>query len=243
MTMEVDARPSSPTLMMSSMLVSKGQGKETIGNTQITTQTTTNLSGVEYSLHQSNTTYHPGAPRYTPVDEAFVMENYSQLEPLVRIRMKGLRLRGAITRLDYSSEDVDEEMQMEGHLETPWKTYQGEGHWNDTLSPSSLLKWIKEFYFLDVLKVPPHVGHYDGKGDPKNFLHVFEGAMKMEKWTMPVSCHIFVMSTWKTFGGNTRDLGSILEETDKLATLHNEGLKNCLQKVETASGLLATLSR
>ncbi|GJS45336.1 hypothetical protein Tco_0595457 [Tanacetum coccineum] len=28
---------------------------------------------------------------------------------------------------------------------------------------------------------------------------------------------------------------------DKIATLHNEGLKNCLQKVETASGLLPPL--
>ncbi|GJV79535.1 zf-CCHC domain-containing protein [Tanacetum coccineum] len=44
------------------------------------------------------------------------------------------------------------------------------------------------------------------------------------------SVRVFSEVTWKTFGGNTRDLG----------TLHNEGLKNCLQKVETASGLLAT---
>ncbi|GJZ32431.1 hypothetical protein Tco_0577867 [Tanacetum coccineum] len=32
------------------------------------------------------------------------------------------------------------------------------------------------------------------------------------------------------------------KKRDKSATLHNEGLKNCLQKVETASGLLATPS-
>ncbi|GKC77274.1 hypothetical protein Tco_1128048, partial [Tanacetum coccineum] len=47
------------------------------------------------------------------IDEDFVMTNYSQLEPLVRRRMRELRLQGVVTRLEYSSEDVDEEMQME----------------------------------------------------------------------------------------------------------------------------------
>ncbi|GKE13605.1 hypothetical protein Tco_1417156 [Tanacetum coccineum] len=31
-----------------------------------------------------------------------------------------------------------------------------------------------------------------------------------------------VISTWMTFGGNTRDLGSFREETDKTMTLHQE---------------------
>ncbi|GKE33028.1 hypothetical protein Tco_1452350 [Tanacetum coccineum] len=30
-------------------------------------------------------------------------------------------------------------------------------------------------------------GYYDGKREPDNFLHVFEGAMRMEKWAMPVT--------------------------------------------------------
>ncbi|GKB31869.1 hypothetical protein Tco_0871270 [Tanacetum coccineum] len=37
-----------------------------------------------------------------------------QLEPLVRRRMRELRLRGVMTRFKYSSEYVDEEMLMEG---------------------------------------------------------------------------------------------------------------------------------
>nr|GEY20422.1 hypothetical protein [Tanacetum cinerariifolium] len=47
------------------------------------------------------------------VDEAFVMANYSQLDPLMQRRMKELRLQGIATRLNYSSEDVYEERQME----------------------------------------------------------------------------------------------------------------------------------
>ncbi|GKB90520.1 putative reverse transcriptase domain-containing protein [Tanacetum coccineum] len=43
----------------------------------------------------------------------------------------------------------------------------------------------------DGLKMPSHVGSYDGKGDPDNFLHLFEGAIRMQKWLMPVASHMF----------------------------------------------------
>nr|GEZ48965.1 hypothetical protein [Tanacetum cinerariifolium] len=68
----------------------------------------------------SNVTTNNQAPSITPmhvevraVDEAFVMENYSRLEPLMRRRMRGLRLQGVATRLNYSSKDVDGEREME----------------------------------------------------------------------------------------------------------------------------------
>ncbi|GKB33115.1 hypothetical protein Tco_0872516 [Tanacetum coccineum] len=66
------------------------------------------------------------------------------------------------------------------------------GYGYDEESPSSLIRWIEELLFLDGLKVSPHVGYYDGKGDLDNFIHVFEGAMRMEKWVMPVTCHMFI---------------------------------------------------
>ncbi|GKE14250.1 hypothetical protein Tco_1421827 [Tanacetum coccineum] len=50
-------------------------------------------------------------------DEAFVTSNYSQLEPLMRRRMRALRLQGVATQWNYSSEDVDEEREMEAPLE------------------------------------------------------------------------------------------------------------------------------
>ncbi|GJZ06104.1 hypothetical protein Tco_0539897 [Tanacetum coccineum] len=68
----------------------------------------------------SNATTNNQAPFVTPihmevqaVDEAFVMANYSRLEPRMRRRMRELRLQGVATRLNYSSEDVDEEREME----------------------------------------------------------------------------------------------------------------------------------
>ncbi|GJU03534.1 RNA-directed DNA polymerase, eukaryota, partial [Tanacetum coccineum] len=42
-------------------------------------------------------------------------------------------------------------------------------------------------------------------------------------------------SIWKTFGGNTRDLGSFEEETDKTTNLHQHLLRLCSQRLETTS--------
>ncbi|GJS33734.1 zinc finger, CCHC-type containing protein [Tanacetum coccineum] len=44
-----------------------------------------------------------------------------------------------------------------------------------------------------------------------------------------------VFSIWKTFEGNTRDLGSFREETDKTTDLHQHCLRISPQKLETAS--------
>ncbi|GKE81923.1 hypothetical protein Tco_1551923, partial [Tanacetum coccineum] len=40
--------------------------------------------------------------------------------------------------------------------------------------------------------MPSYVGSYDGKGDSDNYLHLFEGAIRMQKWAMPVACHMFM---------------------------------------------------
>ncbi|GJU22310.1 hypothetical protein Tco_1155652 [Tanacetum coccineum] len=48
--------------------------------------------------------------------------------------------------------------------------------------------WIEDYPLLDGLKTPSHIGSYDGKGDPDNFLQLFEGAIRMQKWLMPMAC-------------------------------------------------------
>ncbi|GKA45483.1 hypothetical protein Tco_0738279 [Tanacetum coccineum] len=53
------------------------------------------------------------------------------------------------------------------------------------------VSWIEDYPLPDGLKMPSHVGSYDGKGDPDNYLHLFEGAIHMQKWAMPVACHMF----------------------------------------------------
>ncbi|GJR93355.1 hypothetical protein Tco_0265529 [Tanacetum coccineum] len=57
---------------------------------------------------------------------------------------------------------------------------------------SSLTSIYREDYPLpDGLKLPSHIGSYNGKGDPNNFLHLFEWAIHIQKWLMPVACHMF----------------------------------------------------
>ncbi|GJS11151.1 copia protein [Tanacetum coccineum] len=59
---------------------------------------------------------------------------------------------------------------------------------------TSFIRWIKDYPLPDGLKMPSHVGYYDGKGDPNNYLYLFKGAIHMQKWVMPVACHMFTYS-------------------------------------------------
>ncbi|GJW25516.1 hypothetical protein Tco_0039327, partial [Tanacetum coccineum] len=62
---------------------------------------------------------------------------------------------------------------------------------NSTGSVTPFVRWIEDYPLLDRLKMPSHIGSYDGKGDPDTFLHLFKGAIHMQKWLMPVACHMF----------------------------------------------------
>ncbi|GKB02042.1 hypothetical protein Tco_0830086, partial [Tanacetum coccineum] len=117
MVMEVDARHSSSTLMMSTVVGPKGQERKVMGNTRITTQTPTNPTSNRASTSQTQpiTSLHPDTQI---VDKAFMIANYSQLEPLMKRMMRDLRLQGVATCLVYSSEDVDVEMKMEAPIRT-----------------------------------------------------------------------------------------------------------------------------
>ncbi|GJU17059.1 reverse transcriptase domain-containing protein [Tanacetum coccineum] len=68
----------------------------------------------------------------------------------------------------------------------------------------------------DGLKMPSHISSYDGKGDPDNFLHLFEGAIRMHKWLMPVACHMFTYTLKDSarIWWNSQKAGSILDYED-----------------------------
>ncbi|GJV27581.1 hypothetical protein Tco_1384029 [Tanacetum coccineum] len=51
-----------------------------------------------------------------------------------------------------------------------------------------------------------------------------------------------IFSAWIAFGGNTRDLDSIWEETDEVTTLHEFQYQKIIQWLETASQSMATVS-
>nr|GEV92826.1 hypothetical protein [Tanacetum cinerariifolium] len=58
-------------------------------------------------------------------------------------------------------------------------------------SVTSFVRWIEDYPLPDRLEMPSHVGSYDEKRDPDNFLHLFKEAIRMQKWLMPVACHMF----------------------------------------------------
>ncbi|GJZ79914.1 hypothetical protein Tco_0644751 [Tanacetum coccineum] len=62
---------------------------------------------------------------------------------------------------------------------------------DSTCCVTPFVRWIEDYPLQDELKMPSYLGSYKGKGDPDNYLHLFEGAIRMQKWAMPVACHMF----------------------------------------------------
>ncbi|GKC08123.1 hypothetical protein Tco_0999733 [Tanacetum coccineum] len=78
------------------------------------------------------------------------------------------------------------------------------------------VRWIKDYPLPDGLKMPSHIGSYDGKWDPDNFLHLFKGVIRMQKWLMPVACHMFTYTLKDSarIWWNSKKIGSILKYED-----------------------------
>nr|GEY01642.1 hypothetical protein [Tanacetum cinerariifolium] len=83
-------------------------------------------------------------------------------------------------------------------------------------SVTPFVRWIEDYPLLDRLKMPSHIGSYDGKRDPNNFLHLFEGAIRMQKWLMLVACHKFTYTLKESarIWWNSKKVGSILNYED-----------------------------
>ncbi|GJV55083.1 reverse transcriptase domain-containing protein [Tanacetum coccineum] len=58
---------------------------------------------------------------------------------------------------------------------------------------------IRHFNFPRT-RMPSHVNTYDGSGDPKDHLKLFQATAKIERWEMPTWCHMFN----STLTGNAR---------------------------------------
>ncbi|GJW01027.1 reverse transcriptase domain-containing protein [Tanacetum coccineum] len=85
-----------------------------------------------------------------------------------------------------------------------------------TGSVTPFVLWIEDYPLPDGLKMPSHVGSYDGKGDPDNFLHLFEGVIRMQKWLMLVAYHMFTYTLKDSarIWWNSQKAGSILNYKD-----------------------------
>ncbi|GKD50796.1 hypothetical protein Tco_1279772 [Tanacetum coccineum] len=165
------------------------------------------------------------------ISPAFVEANYEVLISLLRDARRYVHNEDLHTKLDYYSEDYDEEREMEPR--PILRTEMGAGlkgnpmarpseqrvenggshggnhpsllaaHLGRSENGQPLQSTLTSGYggnqpstnsggiSLLMIKMPSHVGSYDAKGDPNNYLHLFEGAIYMHKWTMLVACHIF----------------------------------------------------
>ncbi|GKA97832.1 reverse transcriptase domain-containing protein [Tanacetum coccineum] len=87
---------------------------------------------------------------------------------------------------------------------------------NPVGSVTPFVRWIKDYSLPDGLKMPFHIGSYDRKGDPDKFLHLFEGAIRMQKWLIPVACHMFTYTLKDSarMWWNSHKAGSILDYED-----------------------------
>ncbi|GJW16998.1 reverse transcriptase domain-containing protein [Tanacetum coccineum] len=83
-------------------------------------------------------------------------------------------------------------------------------------SVTLFVRWIEDYPLPDGLKMSSHISSYDGKGDPDNFLHLFEWAIRMQKWLMPVACHMFTYTLKDSarIWWNSQKAGSILNYED-----------------------------
>ncbi|GKE48014.1 hypothetical protein Tco_1479272 [Tanacetum coccineum] len=112
----------------------------------------------------------------------------------------------------------------------------GQRYYEESSSP--LTKWIEEYQFLDGIRVPPHVGYYDGKGDPNDFIHAFEGAIK---WKIDETAQITRLNEDQRIAGfvhrvNIKSLVKFIStELPEGYNEHMEKEYSWLQAEETAS--------
>ncbi|GKC88510.1 reverse transcriptase domain-containing protein [Tanacetum coccineum] len=88
---------------------------------------------------------------------------------------------------------------------------------------------IWHFNFLRT-RMPSHVKTYDGSGDPKDHLKLFQAATKTERWAMPTWCHMFN----STLTGNARVWFDKLprESIDSYEDLRTAFRENYLQQTK-----------
>ncbi|KAK1406979.1 hypothetical protein QVD17_38589 [Tagetes erecta] len=65
---------------------------------------------------------------------------------------------------------------------------------------SKFTRRIANFQFPTKLKMPNGIGKYSGSGDPDDHIHAFKGAAQVERWALPIWCHMFA----QTFTGPAR---------------------------------------
>nr|XP_043638147.1 uncharacterized protein LOC122609154 [Erigeron canadensis] len=62
------------------------------------------------------------------------------------------------------------------------------------MEPGPFTQWIEEYPLPQGARLPKGAEMYDGKDDPDNHLKHFNAIIRMERWTVPVACHMFALT-------------------------------------------------
>ncbi|GJX16672.1 reverse transcriptase domain-containing protein [Tanacetum coccineum] len=83
-----------------------------------------------------------------------------------------------------------------GHWKSKSRRHRSNTHEDDLSQPwtceerNPFTPRIRHFNFPRT-RMPSHIKTYDGSGDPKDHLKLFQAAVKTERWAMPTWCHMF----------------------------------------------------
>ncbi|GJU77276.1 reverse transcriptase domain-containing protein [Tanacetum coccineum] len=130
------------------------------------------------------------------------------------------------------SESEDSE---DGHWKSKSRRHRSSTYEDDLSQPwtceerNPFTPWIRHFS-LPRTRMPNHVKTYDGSGDPKDHLKLFQSAAKTEGWAMPTWCHMFN----STLTGNARVWFDKLpkESIDSYEDLRTAFRENYLQQTK-----------
>ncbi|GJR46184.1 reverse transcriptase domain-containing protein [Tanacetum coccineum] len=122
-----------------------------------------------------------------------------------------------------------------GHWKSKSRRYRSNTHEDDHSQPwtceerNPFTPRIRYFNFPRT-RIPSHVKTYDGSGDPKDHLKLFQAAEKTERWAMPTWCHMFN----STLIGNARVwFDKLLRESiDSFEDLRTAFRENYLQQTK-----------
>ncbi|GJY09716.1 reverse transcriptase domain-containing protein [Tanacetum coccineum] len=131
-------------------------------------------------------------------------KNYHQLLPLIAKKMQKEKEQQDKLNAETSEHSKSEDSEG-GHWKSKSRRHGSNTHEDDLSRPwtceerNPFIPRIRHFNFPRT-RMPSHVKTYDGSGDPKDHLKLFQAAAKTERWAMPTWCHMFN----STLTGNAR---------------------------------------
>nr|GEU49335.1 reverse transcriptase domain-containing protein [Tanacetum cinerariifolium] len=176
------------------------------------------------------------------ISPAIVEVNYEVLESLLREQRRHIRNEDLRTELecfrnekelwDFRKHRTGKEAREEGTPKTmyappnmPMYPNPTSSFTDSTGSVTPFIRWIEDYPLSDGLKMPSHIGSYDGKGEPDNFLHLFEGAIYMPKCQQKkfIKIHLAVHNIKQREGESNRAfITKYTDDTLQILGLHKE---------------------